>query len=100
MARILIVDDEESITSLLKQILENEGYACVLAADVTEARRCLEEYDCDLAFCDINMPGESGLALVREISQRYRDTLYDPEVVDVCLKLFVKKEFRFESPLI
>ena len=73
MARILIVDDEESITLLLKQILENEGHACVLAADVTEARRCLEEYDCDLALCDINMPGESGLALVREISQRYRD---------------------------
>ena len=34
-------------------------------------------------------------AALEEISQN-RDILYDPEVVDVCLKLFKEKEFKFE----
>jgi len=69
----LIVDDEESIRLLLKQILEKTGYACVLAADAAEARDCLKEHDFDLVLCDIEMPGESGLELIQDISPKYRD---------------------------
>ncbi len=73
MTKILIVDDEEDIRLLLEQILEKKGYACVLAADAGEARDCLKEHDCDLVLCDINMPGESGLELIRDVSTKYRD---------------------------
>ena len=73
MTKILIVDDEESIRLLLEQILEKKGYACVLAADAAEARDCLKEHDCDLVLCDINMPGESGLDLILDVSAKYRD---------------------------
>jgi len=73
MTKILIVDDEESIRLLLEQILEQKGYACVRAADAAEARDCLKEHDCDLVLCDINMPGESGLELIRDVSAKYRD---------------------------
>ena len=73
MTTILIVDDEEDIRLLLEQILEQKGYACVLAADAGEARDCLKEHDCDLVLCDINMPGESGLELIRDVSTKYRD---------------------------
>lgn len=73
MTKILIVDDEEDIRLLLEQILEKKGYACVLAADAGEARDCLKEHDCDLVLCDINMPGESGLELIRDVSAKYRD---------------------------
>ena len=73
MTKILIVDDEESIRLLLEQILEKKGYACVLAADAAEARDCLKEHDCDLVLCDMNMPGESGLELIRDVSAKYRD---------------------------
>ncbi|MCJ7687104.1 MAG: response regulator [Desulfobacteraceae bacterium] len=73
MTKILIVDDEEDIRLLLEQILEQKGYACVLAADAAEARDCLKEHDCDLVLCDINMPGESGLDLIRDVSAKYRD---------------------------
>ncbi len=34
---------------------------------------------------------------LEEISQN-KGVLYDPEVVDVCLKLFAEKRFKFESP--
>ena len=73
MTKILIVDDEEPIRLLLEQILEQKGYACVLAADAAEARDCLKEHDCDLVLCDINMPGESGTELIRDVSTKYRD---------------------------
>ena len=73
MTKILIVDDEEAIRLLLEQILEKKGYACVLAADAGEARDCLKEHDCDLILCDINMPGESGVDLIRDVSTKYRD---------------------------
>jgi len=73
VTKILIVDDEEDIRLLLEQILEKKGYACVLAADAGEARDCLKEHDCDLVLCDINMPGESGLELIRDVSTKYRD---------------------------
>ncbi len=73
MTKILIVDDEEPIRLLLEQILEKRGYACVLAADAAEARDCLKEHAFDLALCDINMPGESGLELIQDVSTKYGD---------------------------
>jgi putative two-component system response regulator len=73
MTKILIVDDEEDVRLLLEQILEKKGYTCVLAVDAGEARGCLKEHDCDLVLCDINMPGESGLELIRDVSAKQRD---------------------------
>jgi len=73
VTKILIVDDEEPIRLLLEQILERKGYACVLAADAAKARDCLKKHDCDLVLCDIKMPGESGLALIRDVAPKYRD---------------------------
>ena len=43
MKKILIVDDEEPIRHLLKQILEAKGYRCALAADAWEARKCFKQ---------------------------------------------------------
>lgn len=70
---ILVVDDEASVRSLLRRILENNGYHCIMAADVGEARTCMKEKDFDLILSDINMPGESGLDLIRDIKDKYPD---------------------------
>ncbi len=43
MARILIIDDEAPVRNLIKQILEQKGYDCSLAADAQEARNCLKK---------------------------------------------------------
>jgi len=72
--KILIVDDEESIRKLLKQILETKGYSCVLAANTAEARECFENEAFDLILCDILMPGELGLDYIREVLSKYPDT--------------------------
>jgi DNA-binding NarL/FixJ family response regulator len=59
---------------LLANTLENAGYRCVQAADAAEARRCLLREDFELILCDIRMPGESGLDLIREVRGVYPDT--------------------------
>lgn len=64
---ILIVDDEEPIRRLLSSLLQHHGYSCTNAANSREARAILEEKDFALMLCDVNMPGESGLELVRHV---------------------------------
>ena len=73
MEKILIVDDEEPIRKLLMRYLGTGNYDCVLAADAVEARSRLEEEEFDVILCDINMPGESGLDLVRDLRGRRAD---------------------------
>ncbi len=64
---ILIIDDEESIRKLLAALLQRHGYQCVMAADAREARQRMADQEFALALCDVNMPGESGMDLVRHI---------------------------------
>ncbi len=68
-ARILIVDDEPSVRALLKHLLEKNGYVCTLASDVGQTRAYLGSQEFDLLLCDIRMPGESGLSLIRDVSK-------------------------------
>jgi DNA-binding NarL/FixJ family response regulator len=72
--KILIVDDKAPVRSVLKKTLERNGYNCTPAADASEARNCFEKQGIDLILCDIRMPGESGLDLIRYVTQQYPDT--------------------------
>ena len=72
--KILIVDDERPIRELLKKLLESNGYCCALASGAAEAREYLDQQAFDLILCDIIMPGESGLDLIRHVAQKYPDT--------------------------
>ncbi|MHC1742594.1 MAG: response regulator [Syntrophobacteraceae bacterium] len=62
---VLIVDDEDAIRRLIRDTLERNGYSSVEASNVARAREQLQAYACDVMLCDIRMPGESGLDLVR-----------------------------------
>ena len=64
---ILIVDDEEPIRRLLGYLLQSHGYTVALAGDAREARQKLDQQPYALMLCDVNMPGESGMDLVRDI---------------------------------
>lgn len=74
LKRILIVDDEEPIRRLLGYMLQTHGYETVLASDARDARVKLEEQPFALMLCDVNMPGESGMDLVRNILSQYPST--------------------------
>lgn len=71
---ILIVDDEPAVRGLLRKTLEGNDYRCLTAGDAAEARDCLERQNFDLILCDIRMPGESGLDLIRQVRTAYPDT--------------------------
>lgn len=72
--RILVVDDEAQIRSLLTRLLEAQGYACSTAAGASEARRLLAADDFALVLSDVNMPDESGLDFEQEVLADYPDT--------------------------
>jgi len=74
MTKVLVVDDEEPVRRLLGQILEKNGYDCILAASAAEARERLKEQSFELVLCDMKMPGESGLDLIRHILAAHWDT--------------------------
>jgi putative two-component system response regulator len=71
---ILVVDDEEPIRRLLGYMLQTHGYTVTLAADAREARQRMEDQSFALLLCDVNMPGESGMDLVRNILQEHPHT--------------------------
>ncbi|HET9865908.1 MAG TPA: HD domain-containing phosphohydrolase, partial [Nitrospira sp.] len=74
LKRVLIIDDEEPIRRLLGYMLQSHGYETVLAADAREARLRLDETPFALVLCDVNMPGESGMDLVRNIFRQHPHT--------------------------
>lgn len=66
--RILIVDDDESLRSLVGEFLRGHGYS-VLEADGAQAmRRLLERERVDVVVLDVMMPGEDGLSIARSLS--------------------------------
>jgi putative two-component system response regulator len=71
---ILVVDDEEPIRRLLAYLLQSHGYQVDCAADAKEARKKLSERPFALMLCDVNMPGESGMDLVRSILSDHNHT--------------------------
>ena len=73
MAKILIVDDELPIRELFWMILDSNGHDCDQAANVPEAREWLKKQEYDLVITDMNMPGESGMDLMKHIRDQFKD---------------------------
>ncbi|MEL7025411.1 MAG: sigma-54 dependent transcriptional regulator [Pseudomonadota bacterium] len=67
-ARILVVDDEADIRTLIQEILSEEGYEVTVAADAAEARRARTASDPNLILLDIWMPETDGITLLKEWS--------------------------------
>ena len=64
-ARILVVDDDESITKTMKAILEDEGYKVDIAATGREAIKKTEETAYNVALLDIRLPDMEGVELLK-----------------------------------
>ena len=68
-SHVLVVDDEDDIRVLIKEILSDEGYEVTNAADAAEARTARDEGKFDLILLDIWMPDTDGISLLREWSE-------------------------------
>ncbi len=69
-ARVLVVDDEKSILTLLDEALTQWGYQVTAASTGADALVALRTEVFDAALTDVRMPDMSGLDLLREIKKR------------------------------
>lgn len=71
MSKILLVDDDRELTSLLKELLELEGFEIIIAHDGEQALTMLDD-SVDLLLLDIMMPKKNGLDTLKELRQRHQ----------------------------
>jgi len=69
--RVLVVDDEEQVRDLLCEHLSLEGYVCRSCPTGDDALNVLAQESFDVVVSDFRMPGMSGLALLRQVRQKY-----------------------------
>jgi putative two-component system response regulator len=105
LARILIVDDEPGMRGALRRLVMNEGHVATVTGDTAEARTELSFGSFELILCDVNMPGESGLDLVRDVVAGHAEVAVlmvsgadDPQLAEAALALgaygYIVKPFR------
>jgi two-component system nitrogen regulation response regulator NtrX len=68
--RILIVDDDPGVRTVLKRILSGTGYKVEEAGDAFQALDLMDSQPPDAALLDIKMPGMDGLGLMENLRQR------------------------------
>lgn len=76
MAKILIIDDEQSIRSTLREILEYEKYTIDEAKDGQEGLDKLIANSYDIALCDVKMPKMDGIELLERVQMAGIDTQF------------------------
>ena len=69
--RILIVDDEKEIADLLEVYLKNDHYMVYKYYNGTDALRCMEETEIDLAILDVMLPDMDGFQICRKIREKF-----------------------------
>lgn len=69
--KILIVDDDFSLRSLMEVVFKDEGYSVSLAGDGISALKALEREKYDILLTDVNMPNVDGVELFNNVKKLY-----------------------------
>jgi DNA-binding response OmpR family regulator len=69
--RLLVVDDDPSVRSMLREYLEGHGFAVAEAGSGAQMREQIEQELPDAVLLDIRLPGEDGLVLARYLREHY-----------------------------
>ena len=72
--RLLIVEDDEGLRQVLHIQLEHEGYETRSASSAEEALPILEKFPHQLVITDLNLPGASGIDLLKRVRLEYPET--------------------------
>ncbi len=67
MARIMIIEDDEEMRSLLKDFFEEEGFETDSVTNGADALKVLSRDPFDLVITDVRMPGLSGLDILPKV---------------------------------
>ena len=71
---VLVVDDEVRSQDAIRRTLDEE-FTVLTASDADEARRQLERQPVSVILCDQRMPGETGVTFLKEVRERWPDTV-------------------------
>jgi len=110
MKKILVVDDEESVRVILKQMLEQGGYVVEVANDGEEALESMKGTHFDMLVSDINMPVMNGVELLNKAKESFPMmpvifiTAYGKdkviiEAMKVGLADYIEKPFKMDGVL-
>ncbi len=78
-ARVLIIDDEEIVLDVCREILEGDNYTVATAPDGAQGLSLAEEFGPDVVFVDLKMPGLSGFEVLERLRTR------DPSIVPIVI---------------
>ena len=67
---MLLVDDEDSLRRVMKDLLEREGYAVVEARDGVQALDQVDRHAPDVIVLDLNLPGMDGYSVLSQLRSR------------------------------
>ena len=97
-ARVLVVDDEESIRDVLKRALVDDGYQVSVAGGGQQALDALSQSDIEVMLLDIRMPGLSGLEVLSKAHDRWPDTsvIMVTAIADVRTAVGVMKQGAYD----
>ncbi|MCB0325530.1 MAG: sigma-54-dependent Fis family transcriptional regulator, partial [Bdellovibrionales bacterium] len=108
---VLVVDDEESICTTLSSVLRDEQFQTITAKDGTEALEKVREYQPDVVFLDIWMPGRDGIETLERIKEMSPETqvvmISGHATISTALEAmklgaldFIEKPFDIESVIV
>lgn len=91
MVRIMIIEDDKEMRSLLKDFLEEEGFETDSASNGVDALRMLSKDYFDLVITDIRMPGLTGLDILPRIRR------LKPEIPIIVMTAYGSDDVRRRS---
>jgi DNA-binding response OmpR family regulator len=74
MTRVIIIDDEEDIRVVLKEILERAGFEVEVASNGSDGLNLLRKKRADLVIVDVIMPGKNGVETAYDIRMEFPNT--------------------------
>ncbi len=104
MNKILVIDDEQGIRSVLSDVLTDEGFQVLVAGTGKDGLKLLEKEDVDLIILDVWLPDASGIEVLQEIISRKIDipvvVISGHANIDVAVKAVTLGAYDFlEKPL-
>ncbi|MBW2714302.1 MAG: sigma-54-dependent Fis family transcriptional regulator, partial [Deltaproteobacteria bacterium] len=90
-ARLLVVDDEQSMREFLEIFFRKEGFEVQVASSVDEALAFFDACEFDVVISDIQMPERTGIELLKEVQR------LSPETVVIMITAFSTTETAIDA---